>query len=42
MSEVACADCTEATAVGAATITAGDPGFSPVFDGKGAGVGCES
>ncbi|MBN1093794.1 DUF1524 domain-containing protein [Blastococcus sp. TML/M2B] len=36
------ANCAEVKAAGAAPIRAGDPGFSPRFDGDGDGVGCES
>ncbi|WP_245542917.1 GmrSD restriction endonuclease domain-containing protein [Ruania albidiflava] len=35
------ANCTEVRAAGAAPIRAGDPGWSPRFDGDGDGVGCE-
>jgi hypothetical protein len=36
------ANCSEVKAAGAAPILAGQPGFSPSFDGDGDGVGCES
>ena len=35
------ANCTEVRAAGADPIRAGDPGWSPRFDGDGDGVGCE-
>ncbi|MGV0109019.1 excalibur calcium-binding domain-containing protein [Arthrobacter sp. CP30] len=40
--EVVYANCAEVKAAGAAPISAGDPGFSPKFDGNGDGVGCEA
>ena len=40
--EIAYANCAAVKAAGAAPISAGDPGFSPAFDGNGDGVGCES
>lgn len=40
--DVSYASCAEVKAAGAAPIHAGQPGFSPKFDGNGDGVGCES
>ncbi|WP_219815663.1 HNH endonuclease family protein [Arthrobacter sp. SX1312] len=42
--EIAYADCAEVKATGTVPIMAGDPGFSPAFDGNGNGdgIGCES